>query len=780
MPMQGDPLTDDEIALIKRWIEQGAPWPNDPQKLDAAKQTAERLVAMKQMEDKRVITDKDRAFWSFQKPQRPPVPHTRTLTSPRVNPIDAFLRAKQEEKGLEPAPPATASDLIRRLTFDLTGLPPKPEEVEAFVNDRSPDAYTRLVERLLDSPRYGERWGRHWLDVVRYADSDGYEYDAIRKYSWRYRDYVIRAFNEDKPYDRFIREQLAGDELPDRDNDSLIGLGFLRNGPFIGDMVLMQNEMTRADELDDIVATTGVAFLGLTLGCARCHDHKYDPIPQKDYYRMTAVFAPGLRKDVALAPLPLVKTYEAAVAAVDQRIEAIRVKMKVIQRPTRERLLEKKYEKLPEPVQVALKTPKEQRTEAQKLQAEQAMYSTTVSDAEILKELSPEDRKIVESHDSEIAALEKTKPPPLPLAQGVMESGPKPPPSYFLHRGSTQSKGSEMIPGAVSVLQAANSELRFSEPAPGAISSGRRLTLANWIASSENPLTARVMVNRIWQHHFGKGLVGTPNDYGRMGERPTHPELLDWLATEFVQRRWSIKAMHRLIVSSQAYKQSSRFTSEANQKADAENRLLWKMPLRRLEGESLRDSILFVAGSLSPKMGGPGVFPEVDPEILKGAAYQVWPKTTDGPELWRRSVYVSQLRTITAPILDLFDPPENISSCGRRNVTTVAPQALQLLNNRFVSGQSTIFADRLRNEVGRDTIAQVRRAFQLALGRPPQARERDAAMTFLDKQRAFHTRHNAQLEQQGTDPAELLPPEQAALVDFCHSLLNLNEFVYIN
>ena len=779
MPMDGDPLTDDEVAVIRKWIELGTPWPEDPNARKAANSEQARLEAMKALENRRVITDKDRQWWSFQKPVRLAVPTPKAKPA-SANPIDAFILARLEEKGLKPAPAASKRTLVRRLYFDLIGLPPRPEEVEAFLADASADAWPKLIDRLLDSERYGERWGRHWLDVARYADSDGYEYDMLRPYSWRYRDYVIRAFNQDKPYDRFIREQVAGDELPDRDYDSLTALGFLRNGPFIGDMVLMQNEQTRQDELDDIVSTTGSAFLGLTVGCARCHDHKFDPILQRDYYRMVAVFAPGLRKDLPLAPQSLVEKHDAAVKQVDDSIDALKLEIKQIEKPVRERLLAAKYKKLPEDIQLALQTDPAKRTEAQKLQADQALHSVGVPESEILPELPPEDRKRVETLTAEIKDLEKTQPPDLPLAQGVMENGPEPAPSYFLHRGSIQSKGSRMSPGTVTVLNAAGVEPPFPAPGPDAKSSGRRTALANWLASADNPLTARVMVNRIWQHHFGRGLVGTPNDFGHMGERPSNLELLDWLATEFVRRGWSVKSMHRLILTSRTWQQAAGWPNAETAAIDPENRYLWKMPLLRLEGEIVRDNILSVAGSLNLKAGGPGVFPEVDAEILKGAAYQRWPKTTDGPEHWRRSVYVTEMRSITAPILDLFDPPENIGSCARRNVTTIAPQALQLLNNRFVAGQAAIFADRLRNELGRDRKAMVDRAFRLAYSRPPDPVELDRALGFLAAQEQYHREHNPELFATGADPAEVLPPDRAALVDFCHSLFNTNEFVYVN
>ena len=779
MPMQGDALTGDEAALVKRWIEMGAPWPEDAAAQDAEKAKQGRVAALKKLEDRRVVTEKDREWWAFRRPVRAPAPAVKN-TALIWNPVDAFVVAALEAKGLHPAPLASRRTLIRRVYFDLIGLPPRPEDVEAFVKDPSQDAFRKLIDKLLDSQHYGERWGRHWLDVARYADSDGYEYDALRPNSWRYRDYVIRAFNRDKPYDRFIREQLAGDELPGRDYDSLTALGFCRNGPFIGDMVLMQNELTRSDELDDLVTGTSAAFLGLTVGCARCHDHKFDPIPQKDYYRMVAVFSPSVRKDLPLAPPSLVDQYETKVRDIDAKIEPIRAAAGALEKPTHDRLLQAKYEKLPEPVRIALGTDAAKRTEAQKLQAEQVAYSVKVGEAEVLPELPPEIRKKVEALNSSIAELESSKPAPLPAVQAVTDPGPDAPASYFLHRGSVLSKGSPMAPGAVTVLNPPGADMEAPKPAADAKTTGRRLALANWIASDQNPLTARVMVNRIWQHHFGRGLVGTPNDFGHMGEQPSHPELLDWLATEFIRQGWSLKAMHRLILSSRTYQQASAFDSPENMKIDPEDRELWHMPLQRIEGEIIRDSLLAVSGALNLKMGAPGVFPEVDSEILKGSAYQRWPVTKDGPEAWRRSVYVTEMRTITAPILDLFDPPEKVGSCARRNVTTIAPQALQLLNDKFVAGQSEILSSRVRDEAGRDRTAQIARAFYLALSRPPATREVAASVDFLTRQEEYHRRHNRVLMERGVDPAEIGSPEQAALVDFCHSLFNLNEFIYVN
>jgi Protein of unknown function (DUF1553)/Protein of unknown function (DUF1549)/Planctomycete cytochrome C len=781
----GEPLPEEEVNQIKRWIEAGAEWPMGAKAGQAEEARLAKLEELRKLEN-RPITAEERQWWAFQKPVRPAIPKVKGQADVR-NPIDAFILSALEAKGLRPAPLASRRTLIRRVYFDLIGLPPKPEEMEAFLNDPSPEAYGKLVNRLLDSERYGERWARHWLDVVRYADSDGYEYDRLRPNSWRYRDYVIRSFNQDKPYNRFVREQLAGDELPDRDYDSVVALGFCRNGPFIGDMVLMQNEMTRQDELDDMVTATGAAFLGLTVGCARCHNHKYDPIAQKDYYRLVAVFSPSVRANLPLAPPAIAQAYERQVQEIDRKIDALAQQIRVLQKPTLQRLLDSKYRELPEPLQIAIRTGPAKRTEAQKRQAEQVITSTSVTEAELLAALGEEDRRKTEELKAQIAELEKTKPQPLPVAMAITDPTPTPSKSYFLHRGSILSKGSEMEPGVPEVLAPPGADVRFPQPCPGARTTGRRLALANWLASEENPLAARVMVNRLWQHHFGKGLVGTPNDFGRMGEAPSHPELLDWLATEFVRQGWSIKAMHRLMLTSRTYQQSSTFTDAANLKKDPENRLLWKMRLHRLEGEIIRDSILAVSGALNLKAGGPGIFPEVDAGLIESSPkeaaqllYQRWPVTRDGPEVWRRSIYVTQMRTVTAPIMDLFDPPESVSSCPKRNTTTVAPQALQLLNNKFVAGQSFIFAERLWNEVGKDRPSQIQRAFRLAFGRLPEPPELQDSLAFLKKQEGYHRTYDLKLLAGGVDPAEIPLPEKAALMDLCHSLFNSNEFIYLN
>ncbi len=773
-------LTDREIADLFDWIEKGAVWP-DPDSERRERERAVRVKSLKQLEAKE-FDDEDRAWWAFRPPVRPLVPSVRNQ-SRGGNEVDAFLWHAQEALGIEPAPPADRETLLRRAYLNLIGLPPTPEERRRFLDDREADAYERLIERLLASRHYGERWGRYWLDVVRYADSDGYEYDKLRPNAWRYRDYVIRAFNEGKPFDRFILEQLAGDELPERDYDAIVALGFLRNGPFIGDMQFMQNESTRQDELDDIVSTTGSAMLGLTVGCARCHHHKYDAISQMDYYRLAAVFSPTVRMDVPLASEQRAGEYFLEKAEIERQIEALRHEVYELQAPARQQLLGAKYEELPEALQLAVRLPPEERSETQARQAREVLATVTVGEEEIREVLSADELGILDALTSQIEQLEASR-PLLPMAQAVAEDGPVARPSYFLHRGDVRSKGSVVEPGTLSVLHPPGQNLEFPPPQPGAKTTGRRLALARWIASPSNPLTARVIVNRIWQHHFGQGIVRTPNNFGKMGEAPTHPEMLDWLATKFVRSGWSVKAVHRLILLSYTYRQSAVATEADGHRLDPENRLLWAMPVRRLEGEIIRDSILVASGGLNRESSGPPVYPAVDKGIIegspKGATYQRWPGTEDNPSVWKRSVYVAQMRSITPPILDLFDPPDKVASCARRASTTVPTQALQLMNNSFVSRQAALFASRVRDEAGPVAESQVTRAFLIALARLPTAEELERSVAFLKEQRAYHADQNRALRDRAVEPSKILPPAMGALVDLCHGLFNVNEFIYVN
>ncbi len=733
----GKKLTDDEIETIRQWVLAGAPWGETSEE---SSDEAEKKAALAKLEG-RTFTAEDRQYWAFQKPLRPAVPRK------TKNPIDAFLLRQFEEKGLKPAPAADKRTLIRRAYLDLTGLPPSPEEVNAFLKDDSADAWPHLIERLLESPHYGERWGRHWLDLVHYADSGGYERDFDWPTMWRYRDYVVSAFNKDKPYDQFIREQIAGDEFAPDSNEAHTATGYLR-------LVMDNNikdERTRMDELDDYVATTSLTFLGMTVGCARCHNHKFDPIAQQDYYRMQAVFFSTRGIDYPLVSDDVVQAHKAANKQVDALQKPLRDEVAALEKPYKEKIFAERLAQLPEYFRVAWRTPPEQRTEGQRLNAEQIERTLTIRGDEIVPALSAEDKVKREGLRAKILELDAQRPEPYPTVRAVTERGREPLPSYFLHRGDPGSKGSRMDAGVLTAV--ALDPVLKPEPPPDASTSWRRRAFADWIASPQNPLTARVMVNRIWQHHFGSGIVRTTSNFGKTGEPPSHPELLDWLAVEFVERGWSIKQMHRLVMNSEAYRRSSDDV-DANLAVDPENRSLWRMPRERFEAEILRDQMMAVAGTLDRTLGGPGVHPYIDPDLFQASTSRTWPGQAVGdPETWRRSLYIFSKRSIRYPMFEAFDQPDMVNSCARRNSSTVAPQALLLMNNAEVLLQAKYFAQRLRVEAGISPEAQVERAFELALARRPSQMEKEQAVAFVTK-------------------------GPYGLVDFCQTMFNLNEFVY--
>ncbi len=663
MPPEGQ-LSAEEIATIAAWV---GSLPDSTQVGKAR------------------ISQQDRSHWAFQPLVRPPLPGVSDAAWAR-NPVDYFILAKLETAGIEPGQPASPSTLLRRVYFDLIGLPPTPEDVLAFEQDRSTDAYERVVERLLASPRYGERWGRHWLDLARYADSSGFHSDLDRPGAWHYRDYVIARFNADVSYSQFIREQLAGDQLSNATAASWIATGFARTGPTNEDNmgVGVAREQYRLDELDGVISTTSNVFLGLTLACARCHDHKFDPISQRDYYRFLAYFDSSENRLLD-------------VSAFD---------------PNQPRLAEK-----------------------------------------------------------------ATKGLAIPEARVLTDRDAKPRTTRLLYRGDVRNAGPEVQPGLPEVLcgeshdhealalGAASSE--FSHVDRNA-ATGSRLELADWIASEQNPLTWRVMANRLWHYHFGQGLVSTPSNFGRLGEPPTHPELLDWLAVELRQSA-GLKALHRLIVTSATYRQAATLRPESHA-IDPDNRLLWRMPRRRLEAEPLRDSFLAVAGSLNPAMGGPGVKPRIRPDLLVASQRNKWPIVNqEGPQHWRRSVYVYVKRQLQLPLLELFDSPATAHSCARREESLVPTQALVLMNDDFLREQAGHFAARVIREAGDDPLAQVERALWIALcAKPTEQRVREGA-SFVNDQ-------IARLVSEGFTPAAA---QTAALADFCHVLMNLSEFVYV-
>src|SRR5262245_13636926 len=587
--------------------------------------------------------------WAWKPPVRPVVPAVRG--TPPTNAIDAFVRAKLDAADLTPAPRASREQLIRRVSFDLTGLPPTPDEINDFLRDKFPDAWEKVIDRLLASPRYGERWGRHWLDLARYADTNGYEFDEPRPDSWRYRDYVIRSFNADKPFDRFAIEQIAGDEALPGDHDALIATGFNLLGPDMTDA--SDQAQRRLNTLNDMTDTAGLAFLGLTVGCARCHDHKFEPIPQVDYYRMQAFFAPTVfRRDLSVATPAERKAHDDAVRDYLAATKSIRDEIADLEYPHRSKLFEAKLSKLSPEAQAAHRTPVDKRTGGQQELVAETERKVVVTAAEIAKAMSADDRAKLAALQDRLKTFDAKKPPALPVAMGLTDAPGPAPKTHVLDRGELSNKAAEVSPGYLAVLSTAT---KPTNTVPTTESTGRRLALAKWIASPDNPLTARVIVNRLWQHHFGRGLVATPSDFGLRGARPTDPELLDYLATELINGGWHLKHMHRLMLTSETYQQSTQASAEALTK-DPDNKLLSRMNRLRLEGEAVRDALLAMSGRLNPTMSGPGV---VLPESSAAAGgSKAVPVTADPRARERRSVYLFARRNLRHPFLEAFDLPD--------------------------------------------------------------------------------------------------------------------------
>ena len=669
MPPGKTPLTPPEVAFLRDWINAGAPWETSSTATTAA------------------------SWWSFRKPVKPSPPAVKNAAWVR-NPIDAFILAKTE-----PSPAADRRTLVRRATFDLHGLPPTPEQVDQFVNDTSPDAYEKLIERLLASPRYGERWGRYWLDLVRYADTSGFETDHFFLTAWRYRDYVISSFNSDKPYNTFVQEQIAADELWSTNMDlegtlklpkekaenvnRRIGTSLFTLGSFPIEFTYYGDQF-RAEWQADAVDTVGAAFLGLTVACARCHDHKFDPISQRDYYRMTALFAGSVEREIPLVSLFDVQTNTRGFPLLAQA----QILKQMAGRGGRGRRAE--GEDAPPPPRGA--APDLQRLGEAYLRAPER-YPT----ANVL------------SHEEVV------------------------PDTHILLRGDFKKKGEKVEPGYLSAL---NPGPPIVEPQGVLFVPQRRKALAQWLTSPDQPLLGRVMVNRIWQGHFGEGIVRTPNDFGRQGEAPTHPELLDWLAVEFAERGWSIKQMHRLIMLSNTYQSTGI------------------MNRRRLDSDALRDTILAVAGTLNVKMGGVGVIPPLTREEIQAARMpQLWPANPDPAEHNRRSIYLQMKRSLTLPMLQIFDAPDTATSCPRRESSTVAPQALALMNGEFAVAQAAQFASRIKKQAGDSPEAAVESGWRFAFGRLPTSQERQTALDFL--------RRNS-------------------LERLCLLIFNMSEFIYVD
>jgi hypothetical protein len=732
----------------------------------------------------RPVTDRDRSHWSFQKPTRPALPAVRDASWVRT-PVDAFILARLEKAALRPAPEAARATLLRRVTFDLTGLPPTPEELDAFLSDTRPDAYERVVERLLASPHYGERWAQHWLDVARYAESNGYEGDAERPHAWRYRDWVIRAFNEDLPYDQFLTEQLAGDLMARGKDarehaDEVVASGFNRCGPVHVVGGNTDPEVNRQEVLTEMTNEVGAAFLGLTLGCARCHDHKFDPISQRDYYRLQAFFAAAQPKEIDIATPEEKSNHDRRAAELNARLAPLRKEVAELEAPYKARLTEAKKAKLEPKYRDALAVEPKKRTPEQVKLAADAEPLIKVTWDEIVGALTPADRERRAGLRAKLHELEAQLPPPAPQAWTV-GNDLLTPATYVLKRGDPKKKDVAVEPAFPRVLLSA-------EPAAdGPHARLTRLDLARWLARPDHPLTARVMVNRIWQHHFGKGLVATANDFGARGVPPTHPELLDWLACEFAEGGWSVKQLHRLVVLSSTYRQDSRAPDAEAKRVDPDNRLLGHMNRQRLEGEALRDGVLAVAGTLNPALGGPPVRVPLEPAVYElifteGEPDGLWHVTPDPRQHTRRSIYLFAKRNVRLPLFEAFDRPDTLTSCPVRPVSTFAPQALILLNGPLLQEQSRAFAAKLLRDCGPDADRQIDRAYRLALARPPRPGEAATARQFLAEQTDWlrDPRHSPEpVRAPAGVPDSVDPAAAAALADFCLALLNRNEFLYI-
>ncbi len=865
MPI-GPPLSAEKIAVLEQWVREGAAWPAGGKTLATPS-----------------LMEKGKTHWAFQPLSHPAVPKSKTNSAWVRNPIDAFILKGLETKGLKPAPAATRRELIRRLAYDLTGLPPTPEEVSAFQADKSPNAYEHLVDRLLASPHYGEKWGRHWLDLVRYAETNSYERDNPKPNITKYRDYVIRAFNEDKPYDRFIKEQIAGDEMPDAPGDALTATAYYRLG--IWDDEPADLKQAEFDDLDDLVTTTGQAFLGLTLDCARCHDHKLDPIPQKDYYRFAAFFRNinrfkngGPTDEMTCFATPEQKRdYERRLAEMTAKRAAKQAEVAAIENEFRKqfpRLLNPadltdlryryyegmfgafpNYDALTPAATGTLNPGVLTLAPRRRDEFLSFVYEGTLNvpkdgdytfflDSDDGSRLLIDGKKILEKDIAGGQGQEKqakvhlaagrvafrldyyqgnsefglsvgwrgpdfTRRPlsalescdergfptllkeELPIVLGeaavkqhaellkqkaelgkaevpgekvlvVTEAGPKAPEMFLLQRGNPATPGDKVEPGFP--LCAAGGPAVVPEPPSGAKSSGRRTALANWLASPANPLTARVIVNRVWQHHFGHGLVRTPNDFGLTGARPTHPQLLDWLANEFIAQGWSFKKLHRLILTSNAYKQSSAPDAKGLAK-DPINDLCWRFDMRRLDAEEVRDSVLAVSGNLNLTLYGPSIYPEIPKEILAAQSRpgNDWYTDKMKPEdLNRRSIYIHVKRSLIYPLLASFDLPETDRTTPFRFTSTQPTQALSLMNGPLLNRQAGILAERVKREAGAEPHAFTRRLFALVMQRVPTEKEIAEGVTLLER-----------LQKRGAKP------EQAQTY-LSLMALNLNEFLYLD
>ncbi|MDZ4852583.1 MAG: PSD1 and planctomycete cytochrome C domain-containing protein [Pirellulaceae bacterium] len=665
-------LPDEDIANIERWIQMGAPDPRDgPAASDKP----------------RIDLEKAREYWAFQSIANPELPGIENRAWPR-NSIDYFVLAKLEQVDLDPAKEADRFDLIRRVTFDLSGLPPTLQEIDDFIRDTNPDAYERLVDRLLASPRYGERWGQHWLDVVRFAETEGFEYDRTVPGVWRYRDYVVQAFNEGIAYDDFLREQIAGDEIDANDPRLMVAAGFHRLGAVRRNAGNQEVSGSRNEVLTERADIIGSAVLGLTIGCARCHDHKFDPISQRDYYCMQAYFAASQEHEMTLVDKDEYDDWKKETSKIQKEIDRL------------------------------------------------------------TKELSAQGGEEEKATVAKIRTWEKELPPPIPLISTVHNEFENQTPIHVLKRGEWSMPGDRVSPNPPQVFQVSQSSgSSASESTP-------RTALAEWLADTQNPLTPRVIINRLWRYHFGQGIVKSPNDFGKNGQQPSHPELLDHLASKLLEQDWKMKPLHRMILLSSTYRQASTTSSDAiAQEIDPENSRLWKFNRRRLSAEEIRDSMLAISGELSLEIGGPSIMLPVD-EQLRQQLYKPsqWTLTDEPREQSRRSIYLIAKRNLRLPFMEVFDQPTLQTSCASREESTHAPQALELLNGTISNSLADVFAARLERESIGDIEKQIDIAFRLATGRPPTLDEKRLALRFL---------------------------QNGAHREFALAMFNLNAFLYV-
>ncbi len=711
------PLEARQIEQLEKWILAGAPWSREVQLI---------------REERDKISDKDREWWAFQPVGSPKLPPSQSNGSSQ-NPIDQFVLAKLKEHQIEAAPEAKPGVLLRRAYFTLLGLPPNAEETEQFETDPRPDKWARLVERLLADPRYGEHWTRYWLDLVRYSDSDGWNQDAFRPHIWRYRDYVINAFNADKPYPDFVKEQLAGDEVPEDNPEALTATGFLRLG------IYEYNQRDARGHWNDIMnETTDVAgdvFLGMSMACARCHDHKFDPVLQKDYFKLRSFFEPLIwRDDLKVATQTEHQEHANKMAIWKQATKSIQDQIDALLKPYYDKKWVFTVDKFPLDIQACFNKPVEERSSLEHQMAYLVSRQFLEEGGGPLKNMTKEDKATHEALKKELVAFDHLKPPPLPSLMAASDFEGSLSPTII----PDDPQGEPISPGFLTVLSSEESSLSLPQTARG---SGRRTALAAWIGSDDNPLTPRVMVNRIWQQHFGEGLVRTPNDFGHNGERPSHPELLDWLTRRFIDSGWQMKALHRLILNSATWKQSSENPrAEAFQKIDPNDTLLWRFQVRRLRAEQIRDAMLSASGELEQRIGGPS-------------------RNEDEPS---RALYMKQFRNRNDTFLHAFDLGGGLKSVAVRNTTTTPTQSLIMINGDYAIGRARSMAKRLTQEIDDSAPALVREAIRRTWGRNPTPAELERSLAFLEH------------------PDSVPSINQDRLTDFCHVLFNSNEFLYLD